>query len=324
MTTGALPLTPSLSAVTAWHTSAEELDALRPDDLRKLVARRISRAMPDDHLGPAPVHPDVVHARKLPYLLNSFPHTSAAVASGAFEPDEIDPGFSYQHESSPRFSGRVLGPDDINVGERILQSAHSSGMVTPEMKITRLGSVLFTLTLAATACGSGAADTTTTTSTTQPAAPQTTSTTSTTSPTTTLPPPPPTTTPSPRAKATTTIIVVQQDLTALGYFSGLIDGIAGDETRAAIAKFQTAANIESDGVFGPQTDAALVLALQADEDYVTKLQEILVEFDFYPGPIDGDYGRGTERGVKRLQESCDLEETGRMDIETRLCLGGHI
>lgn len=193
-------------------------------------------------------------------------------------------------------------------------------MVIPEMKIARLGLVLSAVTFAAAACGSAAADTTTSSSTTQPPPTQATSTTT----TTTQPPPTLTTTTQQRPSATSTIIVVQQDLTALGYFSGTIDGIAGDATQAALAKFQADENLEADGVFGSKTDAALVPRLQADEDYVTDVQKTLVELEFYPGPIDGDYGSGTQRGVKLLQKSCDLEETGDLDIRTRLCLGGHI
>lgn len=118
------------------------------------------------------------------------------------------------------------------------------------------------------------------------------------------------------------MLVVQQDLTALGYYTGPIDGIAGDETRAALAKFQSDAGIEADGEFGPITDAAIVPVLQADEDYVTGVQEELTDLDFYSGPIDGDYGNGTRRAVEKLQTSCDLEETGELDITTRLCLAG--
>lgn len=185
------------------------------------------------------------------------------------------------------------------------------------MKNVRLGILLGIFTLVIAACGSGADDTTTTTTTTIVAAPTTTqATTSSTLPTTT------TTVAKPGATSTT--IVVQQDLTALGYFTGTIDGIAGDETRAAIAKFQADVGIEADGEFGPNTDAAMVPLLQADEEYVTGVQETLIDLEFYGGPVDGDYGKGTKNGVKLLQESCDLEETSELDINTRLCLGGHL
>lgn len=163
------------------------------------------------------------------------------------------------------------------------------------------------------ACGGdGAADTTTTT------AAETTSTSSTS--TTTIPVATSTTTTTSALPATSTMYVVQGDLTALGYFEGVIDGIAGEVTTAAIASFQSDMGIEADGQFGPLTDAAMYPLLQKDSTYVEGVQESLAELELYTGPIDGDYGKGTEAAVKKLQASCDLEETGELDIGTRLCL----
>jgi peptidoglycan hydrolase-like protein with peptidoglycan-binding domain len=190
-------------------------------------------------------------------------------------------------------------------------------MMIGAMKNVRLGILLGVFALVAAACGGGAADTTTTTTTTQVVVtpPPTT-----TVATTTVPPTTTTTIAGPGA--TSTIIVVQQDLTVLGYYTGTIDGIAGEETRSAIAKFQSDAGIEADGEFGPITDAAMVDALQADDTYVKLLQTKLTDLEFYTGPIDGDYGKGTRAAVEKLQKSCDLEETGELDITTRLCLAG--
>ena len=170
-------------------------------------------------------------------------------------------------------------------------------------------------TLAVASCGGDTADTTTTTA----AAATTAATTATTS-TTTTSTLPTTTTTIRTIPATDTTIVVQQDLTVLGYYEGPIDGIAGEQTSAAIARFQADAGIEADGVFGPVTDAAMVPELQADPTYVELVQEELTERGFYRGPIDGDYGRGTKAGVERAQADCEIEETGELDIDTRLCL----
>lgn len=191
------------------------------------------------------------------------------------------------------------------------------GSVGHEMKRMRLGILLGSLLLVAAACGGSAADTTTTTSTTVAAAPPTTQ----PAVSTTLPA---TTTTATKLGATSTMIVVQQDLATLGLFDGKIDGIAGEQTRSAIAKFQADAGIDADGNFGPNTDAALILLLVADEDYIAEVQETLIELEFYGGPVDGSIGTGTEKGIKLLQKSCELEETGTLDIATRLCLGGYI
>lgn len=186
------------------------------------------------------------------------------------------------------------------------------------MMNVRLGILLGAVTLVAAACGGSADDTTTTTAEVVVTPPPTTTvatiattTTATTSTTTVA-----------GLAATSTMLVVQGDLTVLGYFTGTIDGIAGEETRSAIAKFQTDAGIEADGEFGPLTDAAMVKDLQADDVYVKLVQKNLTELDFYTGPLDGDYGKGTRAAVEKLQASCDLEETGELDISTRLCLAG--
>ena len=170
------------------------------------------------------------------------------------------------------------------------------------------------LMLIAAACGGGedAADTTTTLATTS------TTTTVATTTTTTLA----TTTTDSGLVATATTLVVQMDLTWLGYFEGVIDGIAGDETRSAIARFQADAGIEADGEFGPVTDAAMVPQLQALPEYVEDVQEELAERELYTGPIDGDYGNGTRAAVEKLQAECELEETGELEIATRICLAG--
>ena len=177
-----------------------------------------------------------------------------------------------------------------------------------------IGPMILSLALVLAACGGDDAAETTTTS----AAPATSSTS--TSSTTTTSTSSTTTTTISDIPATATTYQVQADLTALGYFEGTIDGIAGQETQAAIAAFQADAGIEADGEFGPVTDAAMTPALQADGPWVETVQEELTELELYSGPIDGDFGSGTQRAVEDLQESCDLEPTGELDIATRLCL----
>lgn len=175
--------------------------------------------------------------------------------------------------------------------------------------------IVAALAVVAASCGGGdAADTTTTT------APTTTSSTTTTAQaTTTVPQSTTTTTADSGLTATATTQVVQADLTFLGYFEGTIDGIAGEETEAALSAFQTDEEIEVDGEYGPQTDVAMAARLESDEEYVTDLQEFLIEQKLYPGPTDGDYGDGTKKAVEAFQEDCEIEVTGSLDIDTRLC-----
>ena len=191
----------------------------------------------------------------------------------------------------------------------------------PLRRTRRLAIVVAALGLVVAACGGGDDAGTTTTAAAVATTPPTTTapvtTTSSAPPTT--PTTPTTTRPSSDLPATSTIVVVQSDLTFLGFYEGPIDGIAGEETQAAISAFQTDAGIEVDGEYGPLTDEALAETLESNEEYVMGVQDDLIEKELYSGPVDGDYGTGTQNAVKAFQLDCEIEETGHLDIETRLC-----
>lgn len=178
----------------------------------------------------------------------------------------------------------------IVVGIVALVVAACGGDDTTDTSSTTTSSIVFTSTTVATTTTAAVLDTTTTTA------------------------------PGPRLSATATTFRVQRDLEALGFFNGQIDGVAGEETRAALKAFQTQQGITADGEFGPQTDAAMYPLLMEDADYVEWLQKELESFSLYTGPLDGDYGNGTTAAVKKLQGSCDLDQTGLIDISTRICL----
>jgi hypothetical protein len=55
---------------------------------------------------------------------------------------------------------------------------------------------------------------------------------------------------------------LQRALAQLGYTVGTVDGDYGASTKTAVAQFQTAQKLTSDGVFGPATRAALIKALR--------------------------------------------------------------
>lgn len=50
---------------------------------------------------------------------------------------------------------------------------------------------------------------------------------------------------------------LQEQLSALGYYDGPIDGVVGSGTVAGLRTFQAANGLEVDGVHGPETEAAL-------------------------------------------------------------------
>jgi peptidoglycan hydrolase-like protein with peptidoglycan-binding domain len=46
---------------------------------------------------------------------------------------------------------------------------------------------------------------------------------------------------------------LQQRLSALGFYSGTIDGIFGEETESAVQDFQAEFDLETDGIVGSAT-----------------------------------------------------------------------
>ena len=118
----------------------------------------------------------------------------------------------------------TLGVDRSGIGERGNPMSDRRGLA-----------IVVVLAFVLAACGSSSDDTTTTTSTTFPTETTATTTTAVTSTTTTST----TTTTSPYGRATLLTTVIQQELTALGYFEGVPDGILGPMTVEAITAFQT-------------------------------------------------------------------------------------
>jgi murein L,D-transpeptidase YcbB/YkuD len=67
----------------------------------------------------------------------------------------------------------------------------------------------------------------------------------------------------PGSEETAAVTEVQQILTDLGYDPGGVDGIYGPQTEAAVVAFQQANDLETDGIVGTLTTAALNEALAA-------------------------------------------------------------
>lgn len=64
------------------------------------------------------------------------------------------------------------------------------------------------------------------------------------------------------AKFTDIVTRVQLGLRAYGYYSGIIDGLVGPETQAALTRFQTDFNLPVTGTVTPQVLDALGIAAQ--------------------------------------------------------------
>jgi peptidoglycan hydrolase-like protein with peptidoglycan-binding domain len=128
---------------------------------------------------------------------------------------------------------------------------------------------------------------------------------------------------------------LQVALRAHGYNPGPIDGIVGRRTAGAVKAFQRRAGIHADGLAGPRTRARLgrlgrplfgarTLARGRIGWDVSVLQFLLARRGFAPAHLNGNFGRGTERAVRRFQRAFGLAVDGIAGPATqRALLTGH-
>jgi soluble lytic murein transglycosylase-like protein len=125
---------------------------------------------------------------------------------------------------------------------------------------------------------------------------------------------------------------LQVALRAHGLYAGPIDGIAGPETALAIKAFQREAGLTVDGIAGPQTRKALgplgrpllgarILKRGRVGWDVSVLQFLLVDKGCAVGGIDGRFGAGTERALRRFQRRSGLTVDGIAGEATFAALG---
>ena len=132
---------------------------------------------------------------------------------------------------------------------------------------------------------------------------------------------------------------LQQRLTELGYDPGIVDGIYGSATTAAVKRFQKDNGLQADGIAGPKTQTALentgtavptatAAPTASTTSYktlvpgtygkaVVRLQKRLKELGYLKGSVDGQYGPLTRKAVRSFQSMHGLEVTGRADPETQ-------
>ena len=128
---------------------------------------------------------------------------------------------------------------------------------------------------------------------------------------------------------------LQVALRAHGYDTGAVDGIVGPRTAAAVRAFQRRHGIHADGLAGPQTRTKLgrlgrplfgarTLTPGRIGWDVSVLQFLLTQRGFAPTHLNGNFGRGTERAVRRFQRAYGLAVDGIAGAATqRALLSGH-
>lgn len=127
------------------------------------------------------------------------------------------------------------------------------------------------------------------------------------------------------------VTAIQRELIARGYAPGPVDGKLRDETRKAISAFEKDKGLP---VTGSPTDELLrqiilgeTLIGEADgvatgasqpsagDPVVKKVQQILADLGYAPGPIDGGMSGDTERAIFAFQRDRKLEPSGRVTPE---------
>jgi len=122
------------------------------------------------------------------------------------------------------------------------------------------------------------------------------------------------------------VAAIQEQLKALGYYSGKISGNFLDGTRAAIRQFQQDYQLEETGIVDGETEAVLMnaeyrsLATGDEGDDVKRVQETLQKLGYYQGKLSGNYLEGTTSAIKAFQQKNALEATGLADVETQRLL----
>lgn len=119
------------------------------------------------------------------------------------------------------------------------------------------------------------------------------------------------------------IMTYQKRLKKLGYLSTEPDGTFGDDTKAAVKRFQESSGLVVDGHIGPTTEATLMsdsaqgnaLSIGAKGNDVTNVQERLKELG-YTKKVTGYFGSDTDAAVKNFQKTNKLTVDGKVGAHT--------
>ena len=141
--------------------------------------------------------------------------------------------------------------------------------------------------------------------------------------------------PASAGAASANTAALQSALTALGLYTGFVDGVRGPLTRSAVIRLQRRRNIAVDGIAGPQTRRALgrrgrprlgsrVMGVGKRGWDVAALQFLLQRRGFGPGAADGIYGGLTQAAVTRAQGSAGIGVDGLAGPATIRALRGGV
>ena len=123
-----------------------------------------------------------------------------------------------------------------------------------------------------------------------------------------------------------TVIAIQEQLTALGYYTGKVSGNFLEGTRVAVKKFQKDYGLEATGTVDAETEALLmsaecrVIREGLDGEDVTRLQQRLKDLGYFDREPTGKCRSITSSAIKTFQKAHGLKATGEADMDTQRML----
>lgn len=132
--------------------------------------------------------------------------------------------------------------------------------------------------------------------------------------------------PGPSLAGAETIRGIQRQLLSQGYDPGLVDGVNGLLTRAAIMAYQHDKGLSVTGevserllkqiVFGESDPSIAASAKQAIPRetiaLIKAVQQILAKMGYDPGPVDGILGASTRRAIQNFEQEQKMSAKGRI------------
>ena len=118
------------------------------------------------------------------------------------------------------------------------------------------------------------------------------------------------------------VLFLQMRLKNLGYYEGEENGKYGDDTQAAVRRFQednSNRGLEASGNADIATQVQIAsaryrgLRYNSEGDDVKELQLRLTALGYYKGKISGKFLEGTQNGIKQFQKNIGMEVTGAAD-----------
>lgn len=137
--------------------------------------------------------------------------------------------------------------------------------------------------------------------------------------------------------APTALRTVQERLHQLGVYGGAVDGAWGQDSQTALQQFQQAHGLQASGQINPATAQALGLdpvrllelspvdqpppPMRLGAEAIRNIQGRLQQMGYYHGPLDGQWGPGTETAITALQQSRGIQPNGQLNPPTVSAMG---